>query len=102
MNGKELMESMGYVDEKYIAEAEDTAPKRRVRWRPLAATASAAACLALLELFQVISGVIIQLGPLPALLSVALREWLLSLCWTPLIYLIFYRIYRRVGGQKLA
>ena len=62
----------------------------------------AAACLALLELFQVISGVIIQLGPLPALLSIALREWLLSLCWTPLIYLIFYRIYRRVGGQKLA
>ena len=48
MNGKELMESMGYVDEKYIAEAEDTAPKRRVRWRPLAATASAAACLALI------------------------------------------------------
>ena len=62
----------------------------------------AAACLALLELFQVISGVIIQLGPLSALLSIALREWLLSLCWTPLIYLIFYRIYRRVGGQKLA
>ena len=47
MNGKELMESMGYVDEKYIAEAENTAPKRRVRFNPLVATVSAAACLVL-------------------------------------------------------
>ena len=43
MNGKELLESMGYVDEKYIAEAEE-APKRRRHWQPLIA---AAACLAL-------------------------------------------------------
>ena len=49
MNGKELMESMGYVDEKYIAEAEE-APGKHRRWRPLAATASAAACLALVLL----------------------------------------------------
>lgn len=61
-----------------------------------------AACLALLELFQVASGVIVQLGPLYALLSTAFREWLLSLCWTPAVYLIFSRIYRRVGGQRLA
>lgn len=47
MNGKELMESMGYVDEKYIAEAEE-APAKRRRWRPLAATVSAAACLVLI------------------------------------------------------
>lgn len=43
MNGKELLESMGYVDEKYIAEAEE-APGRRRHWQPLIA---AAACLAL-------------------------------------------------------
>ena len=42
MNGKDLMESMGYVDEKYIAEAQES-PKRRVHWQPLAA----AACLVL-------------------------------------------------------
>lgn len=47
MNGKELMESMGYVDEKYIAEAEDAPPKRRIHWQPLAAAVSAAACLTL-------------------------------------------------------
>lgn len=49
MNGKELMESMGLVDEKYIAEAEE-APGKQRRWKPLAATASAAACLALVLL----------------------------------------------------
>ena len=42
MNGKDLMESMGYVDEKYVAEAEQR-PRRRVHWQPLAA----AACLVL-------------------------------------------------------
>lgn len=43
MNGKELMESMGYVDEKYIAAAE-AKPVRRIHWQSLAA---AAACLIL-------------------------------------------------------
>ena len=61
-----------------------------------------AACLALTELFRLISGVITQLGPLSALLSVLLGELLLSLCWTPAVYFIFSRVYRRVGGQKLA
>ena len=31
-----------------------------------------------------------------------LGELLLSLCWTPAVYFIFSRVYRRVGGQKLA
>ena len=61
-----------------------------------------AACLAMMELFRLVSGVITQLGPLPALLSVAAGELLLSLCWTPAVYFIFSRVYRRVGGQKLA
>ena len=61
-----------------------------------------AACLALLAVFRLISGVITQLGPLSALLSVALGELALSLCWTPAVYFIFCRVYRRVGGQKLA
>lgn len=43
MNGKEMLESMSYVDEKYIADAE-VPPKRRLHWQPVAA---AAACLAL-------------------------------------------------------
>lgn len=43
MNGKEMLESMSYVDEKYIADAE-VRPKGRLHWQPVAA---AAACLAL-------------------------------------------------------
>ena len=43
MNGKEMLESMSYVNEKYIADAE-VRPKGRLHWQPVAA---AAACLAL-------------------------------------------------------
>ncbi len=48
MNGKDLLESMGYVDEKYIQQA--AAPqryRRRTYWRSLTA---AAACLAIMIL----------------------------------------------------
>ncbi len=44
MNGKEMLESLNYVDEKYIEDAESIPKRRRVRWQPLAA---AAACLTL-------------------------------------------------------
>lgn len=44
MNGKEMLESLNYVDEKYIEDAETAPKRRRVRWQPMAA---AAACLAL-------------------------------------------------------
>ena len=43
MNGQELVEAMGYVDEQYIAAA-DKQPVHRIRWQPIAA---AAACLVL-------------------------------------------------------
>ncbi len=43
MNGKDLLESMGYVDEKYIQQAAAPQRCRRPHWRSLAA---AAACLA--------------------------------------------------------
>lgn len=44
MNGKEMLESLNYVDEKYIEDAESIPKRRRVRWQPLVA---AAACLVL-------------------------------------------------------
>ena len=44
MNGKEMLESLNYVDEKYIEDAESIPKRRRVRWQPMVA---AAACLAL-------------------------------------------------------
>lgn len=43
MNGKEMLEAMSFVDEKYIEDAE-IIPKRRPHWQPIAA---AAACLVL-------------------------------------------------------
>lgn len=47
MNGKDLLESMGYVDEKYIQQAAAPQRCRRPHWRSLAA---AAACLAIMIL----------------------------------------------------
>lgn len=43
MNGKEMLEAMSFVDEKYIEDAE-IIQKRRPHWQPIAA---AAACLVL-------------------------------------------------------
>jgi len=39
---------------------------------------------------------------LPELLQVAVPEVLWSLAWTPLVWLLFRAVYRRVGGTKLA
>lgn len=36
------------------------------------------------------------------LLRVAVPQLLWSLFWTPLVYGVFYRVYQRVGGDKLA
>lgn len=44
----------------------------------------------------------LQAETLDVLLRIAVPEVILSLCWTPVVYWIFRRIYRRVGGTKLA
>ena len=61
-----------------------------------------AATLALLDLLRVLRGLITHTASLPALLQVAVPEFLYSLAWTPVIYLLFRAIFRRVGGTKLA
>lgn len=43
MNGKEMLEAMSFVDEKYIEDAEAAPKRRRIHWQGFAA---AAACLA--------------------------------------------------------
>lgn len=43
MNGKEMLEAMSFVDEKYIEDAEAAPQRRRIHWQGFAA---AAACLA--------------------------------------------------------
>lgn len=61
-----------------------------------------AGVLALVDGFRVLKGLVTNAAPLPALLQVAVPEWLLSLVWAPLVYLLFRLIFRRVGGAKLA
>lgn len=60
------------------------------------------AVLTVTAILQVAWGLFIQLAPASLLLEIAGRELLASLAWTPAVYLIFWLVYRRVGGEKLA
>ena len=61
-----------------------------------------AVVLGALDGLRVLRALFIRLDTLDVLLRVAVPEVLLSLCWTPLVYLIFRFIFRRVGGTRLA
>lgn len=60
------------------------------------------AVLAVLDGLRIAQGLITETATLPVLLQIAVPECLLSLAWTPVVYLLFRTIYRRVGGTKLA
>ena len=62
----------------------------------------AAGTLGLLDLLRVARGLLVDLASLSDLLQVAAPEFFWSLAWTPLVWLLFRSIYRRVGGTKLA
>lgn len=61
-----------------------------------------AGVLAALDALRVARGLLVHTAQLPELLQVAVPEFLYSLVWTPLIWLLFRAIYNRVGGTKLA
>lgn len=61
-----------------------------------------ASVLVLLDSLRVIRGLITETASFPVLIQIAAPECLLSLAWTPVVYLLFRTIYRRVGGTKLA
>ena len=61
-----------------------------------------AGVLGLLDLLRVARGLLTNLAGLSQLLQVAAPEFLWSLAWTPLVWLLFRAVYRRVGGTKLA
>ena len=61
-----------------------------------------AGILLVLDGLRVARGLITNAAGLPALLQVAVPECLLTLAWTPLVYLLFRAIFNRVGGSKLA
>ena len=52
-----------------------------------------------LRLFR---GLLTQSAPLSTLLYLAGGEWLLSLCWCPVVYLLFRQVYRRVRRRRTA
>ena len=55
-----------------------------------------------LDLRRGARGLLVDLASLSDLLQVAAPEVFWSLAWTPLVWLLFRSIYRRVGGTKLA
>ena len=61
-----------------------------------------AAAMAALELLQIFLGVFTQKAALSVLLAVAIKEFLWTLAWTPLVYLVFHHIFKKVGLDKLA
>ena len=61
-----------------------------------------AGVLGVLDCLRVARMLFINAAGLPELLQVAVPEFLWSLAWTPLVWLIFCAVYDRVGGTKLA
>ena len=61
-----------------------------------------AGVLGLLDLLRVARGLLTSAAGLSELLQVAVPEFLWSMAWTPLVWLLFRAIYNRVGGTKLA
>ncbi len=60
------------------------------------------ATLGVLEVGQVGSRLFFHVAPITYLLPIALTEFSYTICFAPLVYLIFYRVFCRVGGTRLA
>ena len=58
--------------------------------------------LAVLDLMRILRALLYDTAPLPVLLQTAVPECLLSLVWSPLVWLLFRAVFRRVGGTRLA
>ena len=61
-----------------------------------------AGVLAMIVLLRVARWLLVNGAGLSDLLRVGVPEFLWSLAWTPLVWLLFRSIYNRVGGTKLA
>lgn len=61
-----------------------------------------AAVLAVIEGLWVAENLFFLRSELWPLLCAAAPQLIWSLCWSPLVYFIFYRVYDRVGGDRLA
>ena len=61
-----------------------------------------AAVLAVVELTQVVQELFFLRTQLWPALCAALPQLLWTLCWVPVVYGIFFRVFARVGGDRLA
>ena len=61
-----------------------------------------AGVMALLELQQIFRLLLADTAGLPVLLQVAVPEWIITMAWSPFVYLLFRALFRRVGGTRLA
>lgn len=61
-----------------------------------------AGVLCMIDGARILRALFIQMETLDVLLQVAIGEIAVSLCFTPIIYLLFRWVFRRVGGTKLA
>ncbi len=61
-----------------------------------------AGTLLALEIWQVGVRLFIRYAPFTQLVTIALTEFCYTICFAPLVYLLFQAVYRRVGGTRLA
>ena len=62
----------------------------------------AAGLLTVLDGLRLLRGLFTNAAAPAALLTVAVPECLLTLAWSPVVWLVFRRVFDRVGGSKLA
>ena len=63
---------------------------------------SSAGVLVMLEGCHILWGLFSQLAPFHVLMQTAVTESVMTLLWTPPVYLIFRAVFRRVGLDRLA
>ncbi|MBO5340504.1 MAG: rod shape-determining protein MreD [Oscillospiraceae bacterium] len=61
-----------------------------------------AVALAVIELLEILPEIFFMRAQLLPLLNIALPQLIWTLCWVPMVYALFYRVFVRVGGDRLA
>lgn len=60
-----------------------------------------AAVLVVIQLLEILPELFFMRAQLRPLLGIALPQLVWTLCWVPLVYALFYRVFARVGGDRL-
>jgi hypothetical protein len=61
----------------------------------------AAGTMGVLGLLNILNGLINDLAAVGPLVLLAMEEFFVTLLCTPLIYLLFYKLYRKAGGKPV-